>query len=240
MSRRRRLPAPEVLREAGLVDREVGGHVPPVPRPPGCAARARTPRSSATRPSGRRPTTCPSALAEPRTRASRRSPHASIVDVDQATVFAAFTDPGLLPLARRAGDHRRRPLRVHDGVRSTRTAGHLRRRRRADLVALRWDFEDDNVPVPGGEMTGYLRFHTIDGRMPVSTCTNSSTATRTPSSWRWRGRWSLGRCEAGGRGVAAGCDRSEPRAAARSARRSAVTDEFAATGSVRTRIHRTS
>jgi len=22
---------------------------------------------------------------------------------------------------------------------------------------MRWDFDDDNVPVPGGEMTGYLR-----------------------------------------------------------------------------------
>jgi hypothetical protein len=22
---------------------------------------------------------------------------------------------------------------------------------------MRWDFEDDNIPVPGGEMTGYLR-----------------------------------------------------------------------------------
>ena len=22
---------------------------------------------------------------------------------------------------------------------------------------MRWDFEDDNVPVPGAEMTGYLR-----------------------------------------------------------------------------------
>ena len=27
-----------------------------------------------------------------------------------------------------------------------------------DLIALRWDFEDDIVPVPGSEMTGYLRF----------------------------------------------------------------------------------
>jgi DNA-binding transcriptional ArsR family regulator/uncharacterized protein YndB with AHSA1/START domain len=26
-----------------------------------------------------------------------------------------------------------------------------------ELVVMRWDFEDDNVPVPGGEMTGYLR-----------------------------------------------------------------------------------
>ena len=25
------------------------------------------------------------------------------------------------------------------------------------LIVMRWDFEDDNVPVPGGEMTGYLR-----------------------------------------------------------------------------------
>jgi hypothetical protein len=22
---------------------------------------------------------------------------------------------------------------------------------------MRWDFDDDNIPVPGGEMTGYLR-----------------------------------------------------------------------------------
>jgi uncharacterized protein YndB with AHSA1/START domain/DNA-binding transcriptional ArsR family regulator len=26
-----------------------------------------------------------------------------------------------------------------------------------ELIVMRWDFEDDNVPVPGGEMTGYLR-----------------------------------------------------------------------------------
>jgi len=28
-----------------------------------------------------------------------------------------------------------------------------------ELIALRWDFEDDNVPVPGGELTGYVRLH---------------------------------------------------------------------------------
>jgi hypothetical protein len=28
---------------------------------------------------------------------------------------------------------------------------------------MRWDFEDDNVPVPGGEMTGYLRIQPRDG-----------------------------------------------------------------------------
>jgi uncharacterized protein YndB with AHSA1/START domain len=25
-----------------------------------------------------------------------------------------------------------------------------------ELIVMRWDFEDDNIPVPGGEMTGYL------------------------------------------------------------------------------------
>jgi uncharacterized protein YndB with AHSA1/START domain len=32
-----------------------------------------------------------------------------------------------------------------------------------DLLALRWDFEDDVVPVPGGEMTGYMRFTVVEG-----------------------------------------------------------------------------
>jgi hypothetical protein len=27
---------------------------------------------------------------------------------------------------------------------------------------MRWDFEDDHVPVPGGEMTGYLRIQAQD------------------------------------------------------------------------------
>ena len=27
------------------------------------------------------------------------------------------------------------------------------------LIALRWDFEDDETPVPGGELPGYVRFH---------------------------------------------------------------------------------
>jgi DNA-binding transcriptional ArsR family regulator/uncharacterized protein YndB with AHSA1/START domain len=30
-----------------------------------------------------------------------------------------------------------------------------------ELVVMRWDFEDDNVPVPGGEMTGYLRIRPL-------------------------------------------------------------------------------
>jgi uncharacterized protein YndB with AHSA1/START domain len=30
------------------------------------------------------------------------------------------------------------------------------------LIALRWDFDDDNVPIPGDEMIGYMRFSAID------------------------------------------------------------------------------
>jgi uncharacterized protein YndB with AHSA1/START domain len=32
-----------------------------------------------------------------------------------------------------------------------------------ELIVMRWDFEDDNVPIPGGEMTGYLRVTSGDG-----------------------------------------------------------------------------
>jgi uncharacterized protein YndB with AHSA1/START domain len=32
-----------------------------------------------------------------------------------------------------------------------------------ELIVMRWDFEDGNVPVPGGEMTGYLRIQPRDG-----------------------------------------------------------------------------
>ena len=38
-----------------------------------------------------------------------------------------------------------------------------------ELIVMRWDFEDDNVPVPGGEMTGYLRIrpHPAGARVEV-------------------------------------------------------------------------
>jgi uncharacterized protein YndB with AHSA1/START domain len=32
-----------------------------------------------------------------------------------------------------------------------------------ELIVMRWDFEDGNVPVPGGEMTGYLRIRPRGG-----------------------------------------------------------------------------
>ncbi len=32
-----------------------------------------------------------------------------------------------------------------------------------ELIVMHWDFEDGNVPVPGGEMTGYLRIRAAEG-----------------------------------------------------------------------------
>ena len=81
------------------------------------------------------------------------------VDVDQATAFAAFTDPAVY--SRWLGV----PVTIDDGRFActmefgTRVRGRYDVVSPPDLIALRWDFEDDNVPVPGGEMAGYLRFH---------------------------------------------------------------------------------
>ena len=40
----------------------------------------------------------------------------------------------------------------------TRIRGHYDVVVANELIALRWDFEDDNVPIPGGEMIAYMRF----------------------------------------------------------------------------------
>jgi DNA-binding transcriptional ArsR family regulator/uncharacterized protein YndB with AHSA1/START domain len=79
------------------------------------------------------------------------------VDTDQATTFSAFTDPGVY--SRWLGV----PVKIEDGAfECTLEWGTLVRGRYEvvsppDLIVMRWDFEDNNVPVPGGEMTGYLR-----------------------------------------------------------------------------------
>ena len=31
-----------------------------------------------------------------------------------------------------------------------------------ELIAMRWDFEDDDVPLPGAQLVGYLRFFPTD------------------------------------------------------------------------------
>ncbi len=82
------------------------------------------------------------------------------VDVETNVVrtFAAFNDAAKysqwlgVPVTLRAG---RFACTMEWG---TRIRGHYDIVVANELIALRWDFEDDNVPIPGGEMIGYMRF----------------------------------------------------------------------------------
>ena len=79
------------------------------------------------------------------------------VDTDQATTFRAFTDPAIY--SRWMGV----PVHIDDaGFRctlewGTRVEGVYEHVLAPHLIAMRWDFDDDNVPIPGGGMVGYLR-----------------------------------------------------------------------------------
>ena len=100
-------------------------------------------------------------------RAGRVVEASVVVDVDQATAFAAFTDPEIY--SRWLGvpvsiDRGRFACTMEFG---TRVRGHYDVVSAPDLIALRWDFEDDNVPVPGGEMTGYMRFYAHGDRCHI-------------------------------------------------------------------------
>ncbi|MDQ1380031.1 MAG: hypothetical protein QOJ71_750, partial [Actinomycetota bacterium] len=85
------------------------------------------------------------------------------VDVDQPTAFRAFSEADVY--ARWLGV----PVTIDDGRFActmefgTRVRGRYEVMCAPELIAFRWDFADDNVPVPGGEMTGYLRFHALAG-----------------------------------------------------------------------------
>jgi DNA-binding transcriptional ArsR family regulator len=85
------------------------------------------------------------------------------VGVDQPTAFTAFTDADVY--SRWLGV----PVTIDDGRFActmefgTRVRGRYDVVSAPELIALRWDFADDNVPVPGGEMTGYVRFHALAG-----------------------------------------------------------------------------
>jgi len=79
------------------------------------------------------------------------------VDTDQATTFAALTDPEIY--SRWLGA----PVTIKDGRFAatmewgTEVRGTYDVVSAPELLAMRWDFEDDNVPLPGGELIGYLR-----------------------------------------------------------------------------------
>jgi len=79
------------------------------------------------------------------------------VDTSQAVTFAAFTDP--VVYSRWLGV----PVTLQDGRFActmewgTSVRGRYELVCPSELIVMRWDFDDDNIPVPGGEMTGYLR-----------------------------------------------------------------------------------
>src|ERR1700750_969115 len=79
------------------------------------------------------------------------------VDTNQEVTFAAFTDPAVysrwlgVPVTLQGG---RFACTMEWG---TNVRGRYELVCPPELIVMRWDFEDDNVPVPGGEMTGYLR-----------------------------------------------------------------------------------
>jgi DNA-binding transcriptional ArsR family regulator/uncharacterized protein YndB with AHSA1/START domain len=85
------------------------------------------------------------------------------VDTDLATTFTACTDPEIY--SRWMGV----PVQIRNGRFSctlewgTRVEGVYDQVDPPKLIALRWDFDDENVPIPGGEMVGYMRFSEIDG-----------------------------------------------------------------------------
>jgi DNA-binding transcriptional ArsR family regulator/uncharacterized protein YndB with AHSA1/START domain len=79
------------------------------------------------------------------------------VDTDQETTFTAFTDPAVY--SRWLGA----PVSIRDGrFAATMEFGTEVRGTYAvvcppQLIVMCWDFDDENVPVPGAELTGYLR-----------------------------------------------------------------------------------
>ena len=85
------------------------------------------------------------------------------VDTDQATTYAAFTNSEVY--SRWLGV----PVTLQDGRFAATMEWGTEVRGRYTLVippvliVLTWDFDDDNVPVPGREMTGYLWVQTREG-----------------------------------------------------------------------------
>jgi DNA-binding transcriptional ArsR family regulator/uncharacterized protein YndB with AHSA1/START domain len=93
----------------------------------------------------------------------------TVVATDPAVTFAAFTDPAVysrwlgVPVSITGG---RFACTLEWG---TNVRGWYELVCPPELIVMRWDFEDDNIPVPGGEMTGYLRIwpHADGARVEV-------------------------------------------------------------------------
>jgi len=81
------------------------------------------------------------------------------VDLDQQSAFDAFVD------AAQYSEWLGTPVRI-DGQHfaatlewGTEVRGHYDVIAQPELIAMTWDFADDNIPVPGRQIVGYLRFH---------------------------------------------------------------------------------
>jgi uncharacterized protein YndB with AHSA1/START domain len=78
--------------------------------------------------------------------------------LDQAAAYASFADGA------RYSEWLGVPVTIEDGRFSTELEWGTRVRGRyevlapPDLIAMRWDFDDDRTPVPGRQLVGYLRF----------------------------------------------------------------------------------
>jgi len=81
------------------------------------------------------------------------------VPVDQATAFAAFADGA------RYSEWLGVPVRIRDRRFSatlewgTEIRGSYEVVSPPDLIAMRWDFDDESVPLPGRSLVAYLRVH---------------------------------------------------------------------------------
>ena len=146
------------LREAGLVAVRVDGNfrhyrVDRAAMEAGAAAAGRLRRQVAR---GRRP---PRARPRHRARSSSGSPSTPTWGLAQEEAFASFAD------GERYSAWLGVPVTIEDGRFSTRlewgtrVRGHYDVVAPPDLIAMRWDFDDDVIPVPGGQVVGYLRFH---------------------------------------------------------------------------------
>ncbi len=128
------------------------------------------------------------------------------VDTSQEMTFTAFTDPAVY--SRWLGV----PVTMQDGRFActmewgTNVRGRYELVCPPELIVMRWDFEDDNVPVPGDEMTGYLR---IQPRGSGSHVEVHQLVDTPAQAMFMEGAWSmvLGRLKAG---VTRACDPTEP------------------------------
>jgi uncharacterized protein YndB with AHSA1/START domain/DNA-binding transcriptional ArsR family regulator len=102
------------------------------------------------------------------------------------TTFTAFTDPTLYSRWLQV------PVTIDDGHFAATLEWGTEVRGRYELVVpphlivMSWDFDDDNVPVPGHPLTGYLRIHGQDAgsRVEVHQLTeNSDQAAFMETAW---------------------------------------------------------